>query len=434
MTMNPDTAAVALLSEVDIFKDTPEAEIRELAAHFRRRDASEGELIIRKGDEGNSIYIIGSGSVKVHDGDQVVAVLNTRSFFGEISLLDDAPRSMSVSALEPTTLYWMSREDFYRLFRDQPEVTQRIVSTLTRRLRNQNEATIRQLRMREEELSALVEERTAELREKNIELEDTLANLKATQQQLIQQEKLASLGQLTSGIAHELQNPLNFVTNFSSLSSELVEEILAASEEDERREVGELIRQNLEKISHHSKRAGNIVKGMLEHTRSGKGEKTESDISQLCDRLSDLALKTMQAATPGFECELVKEWDPSLPRIEVIPQELSRVVINLLNNAFYAVKDTPGARVEISTQPASPGPDGQPRIAIRVCDNGTGIPEGILQKIFDPFFTTKPTGFGNTGLGLSIAFDIVQAHGGEIQAESKEGEGSVFQVILPAGE
>jgi len=430
--MEPNNEIAGLLKDVDLFQNTSETVLQSLASHLGKHTYKAGELIIRKGEEGNSIFIIGSGSIKVHDGDQVVAVMNKGNFFGEISLLDAAPRSMSVSAVELSELYSISRDDFYKVFKDQPEVTQRIVSTLTRRLRNQNESIIRQLRMREEELSALVEERTMELKQKNTELEDTLDNLKSTQEQLIQQEKLASLGQLTSGIAHELQNPLNFVTNFSSLSVELVDEILATTEEEERKEIADTIRQNLEKINHHSKRAGGIVKGMLEHTRSGKGEKARTQINQLCDRIADLALQTMKANTPGFECRLEKRLDKNLPEVIVIPQELSRALLNILGNAFYAVKESHDPTVEIATfRVDDPTAAAKPKIEIMIRDNGSGIPEAIKPKIFDPFFTTKPTGFGSTGLGLSISFDIVKAHGGELRFESTEGSGSIFRILLP---
>jgi len=419
-----------LLKEVELFQKTPEAVLRNLASHLAHHSYQPDQLIIRKGDDGNSLFVIASGSIKVHDGEQVVAMMQKGNFFGEISLLDAAPRSMSVSAVEKAELYSISREDFYKVFKDHPEVTQRIVSTLTRRLRNQNESIIQQLRMREEELSALVDERTAELKQKNTELEETLDHLKSTQAQLVQQEKLASLGQLTSGIAHELQNPLNFVTNFSSLTVELVDEIMSSQEAEEKQEIADTIKQNLEKINHHSKRAGGIVKGMLEHTRSGKGEKALTAINPLCDRIADLALQTIKANAPGFECNLVKSLDKNLPEIQVIPQELSRVLLNVLGNAFYAVKEKPDARVELITGLAE-GAQGKQKLEIKICDNGTGIAEGIKPKIFDPFFTTKPTGFGSTGLGLSISFDIVKAHGGEMRFESKEGAGSTFVISLP---
>jgi len=427
-----EISVLELLSNVDLFQNTPQDVLQELASHVQQFEYKTNELIIQKGDEGNSCFIIASGSVKIHDGEQVVATLTKGNFFGEISLLDTAPRSMSVTALESVELCAISRDDFYKVFKNQSEVTQVIVSTLTKRLRKGNDEIIRQLRDREAELSKLVNERTAQLQMKNTELEQTLAHLKATQQQLIQQEKLASLGQLTAGIAHELQNPLNFVTNFSLLSQELVDEALAATDEEEKKEIGNSIKQNLEKINHHSKRAGGIVKGMLEHTRSGKGEKAPTNINQLCDKLADLALQTMKANMSGFHCEVIKSFDETIPKANVIAQELSRVLLNLLNNSFYAVKDKKPAKVEVSTKfiPAV-NSLGNGNFEIHIRDNGVGIPEDIRQKIYEPFFTTKPTGFGNTGLGLSISFDIIKAHAGTINFTSKVGEGTEFVLSFP---
>ena len=221
-----DPKLIAILRKVDLFQDAPEKVLEELASLVTCHDYKENQLIIRKGDEGDSLYIIASGTVRVHDEEQVVARMESGNFFGEISFLDTAPRSMSVSADTPAVLYRISRDDFYSVFKNQPEVTQKIVSTLTQRLRSQNERVITDVRMREAELTRLVEERTHELVLKNDQLSAAMAELKATQEQLIRQEKLASLGQLTAGIAHEIKNPLNFVNNFAKLSFELIDEII----------------------------------------------------------------------------------------------------------------------------------------------------------------------------------------------------------------
>ncbi len=277
-----------------------------------------------------------------------------------------------------------------------------------------------------EVLEKQVTERTAELAR-------SLEELKATQTQLIQSEKLASLGELTAGIAHEIQNPLNFVNNFSELSKELIEEL-----EDERskekgiRDEGleeELlgdIAHNLEKINHHGKRASSIVKGMLEHSRASSGKKEPTDVNALADEYLRLAYHGIRAKDKSFNADFKANLDGSLPKIPLITQDFGRVLLNLINNAFYAVKDKESkGQVIVSTQKLSD------QIEIRVSDNGTGIPEHVKAKIFQPFFTTKPTGQG-TGLGLSLAYDIVtKGHSGIIEVETKEGEGTTFIVKLP---
>jgi signal transduction histidine kinase len=275
-------------------------------------------------------------------------------------------------------------------------------------------------------------------------VETTLSDLKATQAQLIQSEKMASLGELTAGIAHEIQNPLNFVNNFSEVNRELIEELKIKNEklkiEDE--EVNELlkdIKDNEEKINHHGKRADAIVKGMLQHSRISSGQKEPTEINALCDEYLRLAYHGLRAKDKSFNAKIETDFDPAVGSINIVPQDIGRVVLNLINNAFYAV----GER----QKPARAGTDGvegigyeplviistkklNDNLEIKIKDNGNGIPKNILDKIFQPFFTTKPTGQG-TGLGLSLAYDIVKAHGGEIKVVSKEGEGSEFIIQLP---
>lgn len=269
--------------------------------------------------------------------------------------------------------------------------------------------------------------------ERTAELEKSLEDLKATQTQLIQSEKLASLGELTAGIAHEIQNPLNFVNNFSEVSRELIEELQEErnKEQDKRdegleEEILSDISQNLEKINHHGKRAASIVKGMLEHSRASTGKKEPTDVNVLADEYLRLAYHGIRAKDKSFNAEFKTELDSSLPKIPLITQDFGRVLLNLINNAFYAVKDKEGkGKVTVSTQKLNN------EIEIRVQDNGVGIPEHIKAKIFQPFFTTKPTGQG-TGLGLSLAYDIVtKAHGGSLEVETKEGEGTTFIIKLP---
>ena len=296
------------------------------------------------------------------------------------------------------------------------------------------------------------------IKEAKQKAEEALNELQATQKQLIQSEKMASLGELTAGIAHEIQNPLNFVNNFSEVSNELLQEMRVAMEKGDIGEAKEIMTdviQNLEKINHHGKRADNIVKGMLQHSRTQSGQKELTDINALCDEYLRLAYHGLKAKdpqdaqrTPGaehnsFNAKLETEFDTSIGKIEVMPQDIGRVILNLINNAFYAVHEkylnlsTAAVSekkkltiehyeptVSISTKKMGD------KILIKVKDNGPGISQKIVDKIFQPFFTTKPTGQG-TGLGLSLAYDIVKAHGGTLIAETKEGEGSSFFISLP---
>jgi two-component system NtrC family sensor kinase len=278
-------------------------------------------------------------------------------------------------------------------------------------------------------------------------LEATLTNLKTTQAKLIHAEKMASLGELTAGIAHEIQNPLNFVNNFSEVNTELIEELKGEkskvkSERDEKLEDEILsnLSQNLEKISFHGKRADAIVKGMLEHSRINTGQKQPADINDLADEYLRLAYHGLRAKDKLFNAKLETDFDSTIGEINIVPQDIGRVLLNLFNNAFYAAmekkKNLTGFQnlsglnnyeptVSVKTKKV----DG--KVKIHVKDNGIGIPQKVVDKIFQPFFTTKPTGQG-TGLGLSLSYDIIKAHGGEIKVETKEGEGSEFIVLLPA--
>ena len=277
-------------------------------------------------------------------------------------------------------------------------------------------------------------------------LESTLTNLKSTQAQLIQSEKMASLGELTAGIAHEIQNPLNFVNNFSEISSELTDEMqeeLDKGDIEEAKAISTDIKQNLEKINYHGKRADAIVKGMLQHSRTSSGIKEPTDINALADEYLRLSYHGLRAKDKSFNADFKTEFDPTLPKLYVIPQDIGRVLLNLINNAFYAVYEkskmvvveTHGRASQQTSSPYKPTVTVSTRnlgnrIEISVKDNGNGIPEEIKDKIFQPFFTTKPTGQG-TGLGLSLSYDIVKAHGGELKVEITESEGCVFIIQLP---
>ena len=271
------------------------------------------------------------------------------------------------------------------------------------------------------------------LQEQKDKVQSTLSTLKSTQAQLIQSEKLASLGELTAGIAHEIQNPLNFVNNFSEVSSELLDEMQGEIKNEKMMEVKEIaldLKQNLEKIQHHGKRASSIVKGMLEHSRASTGEKELTDINVLADEYLRLAYHGLRAKdstgpTSRFNSDFKTDFDENLPKIAIIPQDFGRVLLNLINNAFYATKGVKNPLVEIKTESIENG------VTVSVNDNGTGMSEAIKAKIFQPFFTTKPTGEG-TGLGLSLAYDIVtKGHGGTIECESVEGKGTTFIIKLP---
>ncbi|RYE16148.1 MAG: hypothetical protein EOP45_17985, partial [Sphingobacteriaceae bacterium] len=288
---------------------------------------------------------------------------------------------------------------------------------------------------RKVELEVLVKERTAELSNQKEELQHALAELRTTQDQLIQSEKLASLGELTAGIAHEIQNPLNFVNNFSEVSIELLEEMEEEMEKGDVKEASAIatdIKQNLEKIRHHGKRADGIVKGMLQHSRNNSGERQFTDLNNLADEYLRLSYHGLRAKDKAFNATMTTHYQENLPQINIVPQDIGRVLLNLFNNAFYAVhqkQKTAGATYKPEIIVDTSFTD--TFLVIKVKDNGIGIPEEVQDKILQPFFTTKPTGEG-TGLGLSLSYDIVvKGHGGKLDLESEEGEGSEFIISLP---
>lgn len=257
-------------------------------------------------------------------------------------------------------------------------------------------------------------------------LQAALTDLKAAQQQLVQSEKMASLGELTAGIAHEIQNPLNFVNNFSEINKELIEELNEEIEKGDLEEVKIIVQDllgNEEKISHHGKRAEGIVKSMLQHSRSSAGEKEPTDINVLADEYLRLAYHGFRAKDKSFNADFKCELDEGLPKLNLVQQDIGRVFLNLINNAFQAVKTVDKPKVMVTTKKNGHG------VEIKVKDNGTGIPDAIKEKIFQPFFTTKPTGEG-TGLGLSLSYDIVKAHGGELFVESSLKKGTEFTIRL----
>ncbi|HLO38601.1 MAG TPA: ATP-binding protein [Lacibacter sp.] len=274
------------------------------------------------------------------------------------------------------------------------------------------------------------------IKEAKQKAEEALTELQATQKQLIQSEKMASLGELTAGIAHEIQNPLNFVNNFSDVSTELIDEMneeIAKGNLDDAKQIAEDLKQNLEKINHHGKRAGDIVKGMLQHSRnSNSAVKEPTDINALADEYLRLAYHGLRAKDKTFNATMKTDFDESIGNIKIIPQDIGRVILNLITNAFYVVNEKSKQSVEAGYEPTVEVITKKidDKILIAVKDNGNGIPQKVLNKIFQPVFTTKPTGQG-TGLGLSLSYDIVKAHGGDLKVETKEGEGSDFIIQLP---
>jgi len=266
-------------------------------------------------------------------------------------------------------------------------------------------------------------------------IEDTLAELRSAQAQLVQSEKMASLGELTAGIAHEIQNPLNFVNNFSEVNKELLIEMkdeIKKGNMHETEAIADDVIDNEEKINHHGKRADAIVKGMLQHSRSSTGVKEPADINALADEYLRLSYHGLRAKDKEFNAVMKTDFDETIGKINIIPQDIGRVLLNLYNNSFYAVNEKKKQQsegyepvVSVSTKKTND------KIEITVKDNGNGIPHKVIDKIFQPFFTTKPTGVG-TGLGLSLSYDIIKAQGGKIKVNTKEGEGSEFVIEFPA--
>jgi signal transduction histidine kinase len=306
-----------------------------------------------------------------------------------------------------------------------------------------------------DQLEVQVQERTAELTRQKEELIHTLDELKSTQSQLIQSEKMASLGELTAGIAHEIQNPLNFVNNFSDINKELLAEMKEAISKGDKTDAIQLaddVMMNEEKINHHGKRADAIVKGMLQHSRRSSGIKEPTDINALVDEFLRLAYHGLRAKDKSFNATLNTDFDENIGKVKVMPQEIGRVVLNLITNAFYAITEkkknlfsaanVSGKEVEtdfqekyeptiwVKTFRNAPTNGRGADVVISIRDNGNGIPQKILDKIFQPFFTTKPTGEG-TGLGLSISYDIIKVHDGLLKVETKAGEYTEFKIYLP---
>lgn len=304
-----------------------------------------------------------------------------------------------------------------------------------RELRQSQEKENKLIAARKAVLELLVQERTSELKEQNDKLKETLDELHAAQVQLIHSEKMASLGELTAGIAHEIQNPLNFVNNFAELNGELVDELLDAIEQKDFKEAESLamaIRDNEQKVAHHGKRADSIVKSMLQHSRGSGNARESIHLNALAEECIRLSYHGMRAKEKSFNAKMELNLADEVGTVEGVPGDISRVLLNICTNAFYAVLQ----RVRNGEKDYQPsvwlqtGADNE-HVWIKIKDNGAGIPADVMDKIFQPFFTTKPTGEG-TGLGLSMSFEIItKGHGGTINVESKEGDGATFTIMLP---
>ncbi len=350
-----------------------------------------------------------------------------------VNLLPDKisdPLTKYIGFAYPFSFIWM----VYMLvvFNKQQKVLEK-----EKKKRHEEEQLNKIIAAKKDELEIMVTQRTAEILKQKEELESALEELKSTQSQLIHSEKMASLGELTAGIAHEIQNPLNFVNNFSEVNKELIEELKEEMKRGANADPGlqeELLTdlsQNLEKINFHGKRADAIVKSMLQHSRANTGQQEPTDINALADEYLRLSYHGIRAKDKIFNASINTSFDENIGKVNVIPQDIGRVLLNLYNNAFYAVAEKKQQHpqdydptVTLTTQKINN------KIEIRVKDNGNGIPQKVLDKIFQPFFTTKPTGQG-TGLGLSLSYDIIRAHGGEIKVDTTEGTGTEFIINLP---
>ena len=430
-TIEQEDQLTKALGASTLFRKVSPVMLKELVHKMKISSHDAGETIINKDDEGFTMYFIMSGEVKIHDREQLLAKLGKGEFFGEMSILDREPRSMSVTAIEPTITGSILRNDFFDVLNSFPGMTVELIGFISRRLRKLNNFMVEQLRNRERELEKQVAERTADLEKKNAELENAIIKIRQSQQQLIMQEKLASLGSLTAGVAHELHNPLNFVNNFTELSLEMINEAVQSGDIEDMKVMTATLKNNLDKILFHGQRAESIIKSMIMHSNTGTGKKVVTDINAICDQSANMVSYSTSNLATGCPVQLIKQFDTSLPPINIIPRDISRVLINILNNAFY----------EVNRKWKKTGQGYEPKIMITTArdkscvkiiieDNGIGIHPEIADRIFEPFFTTKPTGEG-VGLGLSISNDIVAAHGGKIKFENTTQGNSRFTIILP---
>jgi C4-dicarboxylate-specific signal transduction histidine kinase/predicted metal-dependent HD superfamily phosphohydrolase len=430
---------VDLLSQTSLFRNAERQLLEQICMMVERITLRANEPLFKKGDPGESMYIIETGKLKVHDGNIELAELGPAAYFGEASLIDNSPRTASVSAKTAASILRLGIRDFFSLLGSNPSMNRLLMKELINRLRNQNDAVVAEFRSREAKLQELVELRTKQIVEekknvekKSLELELALKELQEAQRLLIHQEKMASLGQLTTGIAHELLNPLNFVNNFSAVSIDLMEELKELSTDEEAKELCTDILDNLQRISQHGHRAGEIVRSMAEHSSAFGKERHEVDVHALINDAVGVSVKTWSNTFPEENVSIEMHFDADHHKTSAVYSDLFRVMINLLRNAASAIQDrlvTNDKREgNISLSTRNEGND----IIIGIRDNGIGIPEVNLEKIFLPFFTTRPTGKG-VGLGLSISHQIVTAYGGNLRHVPSE-DGAVFEIVIPVAE
>ena len=370
-------------------------------------------------------YILRNKSMTVDDTRlEIEKVFPVTYFAGVPVLLDEKPIAFIISGRKFEKIPFVPPVD-----KGDADTLTAIAGLISTVIQNKN---MMELRLQKAE----VEKQNEAIAAQRDKLERTLNELRNTQAQLVQREKMASLGELTAGIAHEIQNPLNFVNNFSDVNIELIGEMNEEIEKGNYAEVKTIafhIETNEEKINHHGKRAEAIVKGMLQHSRTSSGQKEPTDLNALAEEYLRLAYHGLRAKDKTFNAKLITDLDESIELVKVVPQDIGRVILNLINNAFYAVNEKKkrqlrGQQYEPTVTVTTKKSDD--KIEIIVKDNGIGIRQKFLDKIFQPFFTTKPTGQG-TGLGLSLVYDIVKAHGGDIKVDTKEGQGTDIIVHLP---
>ncbi|HEX5002592.1 MAG TPA: cyclic nucleotide-binding domain-containing protein [Bacteroidia bacterium] len=406
------------LRKVDIFKSVTNAMLDELAGNIQIVSFSDGDVIITKGEEGDSMYVILQGTVRVHDDDYHVMSLGKYDFFGEIALLTHMNRISSVTAKGVCTVGVINRADFYAVLKQYPDVTRDIMNALCIRILRQNETLIAFLKNRESELVRLVEERTEELKD--------------AQRQQFLQEKMASLGQLSSGIAHEIKNPLNFVNNFSQLSKDLLGEYAVISDEAERLDIISNVEKNLERIIEHGRRADSILNKLTQISERESTPRTLVDINTLCREAVVKTYTRFMNEFPWFTSGITMVLDKKLPLISVSRDDLFRSISNLVMNSFESMEEKIRIKSGTDYKPEliieTDSVDGQ--LIICVIDNGIGIKEENMGQIFLPFFTTKPSR-RNIGIGLTLADNTIRGIRGRIEVTSAWDTGARLVVTLP---
>lgn len=431
---------VQTLASTSLFKNADEVLLKHVAMTVERLNLKAEEPLFRKDDPGESMYIIQEGRLKVHDDQITLAELGPCDYFGEASLIDNSPRTASVSASTDAVILRLGEKDFYSLLVTYPSINRMLMKELINRLRNQNNAIVSEFKNREQKLQELVELRTRQIVEekrkvelKSQELEKALKDLTDTQRLLIHQEKMASLGQLTTGIAHELMNPLNFVNNFSSVSVELLQDLSKLDLGEEAMEMCDELLENLKRINQHGERAGSIVRSMAEHSAVFGKEKQLIDLHLLIRDAAGVIINPTTDAVFKDHFDVALDLGADRHDFKAVYSEWFRLMTNLIRNAVWAIEEKRALNNDVKGLISLRTWNEGDSLIIEVRDNGIGIPEENLKKIFVPFFTTLPPGNG-VGLGLSISHQIVSAAGGNIQpAQVEEGACMIIRIPLEKG-